>query len=511
MSTSSNNKACPTIPNDGCSICGPGKCVTNFDTIFAYPNQPAVECGLLEKAGHGGLVPLAECAFLPSLVKDKCKCRSNIPNTSEPTHKPTSRPTRNPTPSPTRAISSGSVCPNIPDGGCSICGPGKCVTDFDTIFAYPGQPAVECGVLEKAGHGGVIPLDQCGYLPQLVKNECKCRSSIPTTSKPTHRPTPSPTRNHTRSPTSSKPSSSKCPDIPDDGCSICGPGQCVTNFDNIFTYPGQPAVACGVLEKAGHGAVIPLDQCQILPQLVKNECNCHSSILAAPKPTHKPTPIPTRRQTPSPAPTKPSSSKCPDIPDDGCSICGPGKCVTDFETIFAYPGQPAVACGVMEKAGHGGVIPLDQCGYLPQLVKNDCKCRSSIPLMSRSSPSPTRKPATHKPTPSPTRKPTAIATITPEIEFPRVPFEPIGSPFNAEIYAGPKPDYPSSDGVTVGLSIGACLFGVVIIIYSTCLMRKGKNIGKDSIKDASTVSIELEADGSSLVMKDIFDEDLELL
>jgi len=494
MSTSLNNKACPNIPGDGCSICGPGKCVTDFETVFAYPNQPAVACGVLEKAGHGGLVPLAECGYLPQLVNNKCKCRSSIPKTS--------KPTRNPTPSPTRATPSGSACPNIPDDGCSICGPGKCVTDFDNIFAYPGQPAVECGVLEKAGHGAVIPLDQCGYLPQIVKDDCKCRSSIPVAPKPTHQPTPSPTPRQTPSPTPrqisggrpqisggrpTNPSSSKCPNIPDDGCSICGPGKCVTDFDNIFTYPGQPAVACGVLEKAGHGAVIPLDQCGYLPQLVKNECKCRSSIPAAPKPTHKPTPSPTQRQTPSPTSTKPST-KCPDIPDDGCSICGPGKCVTDFETIFAYPGQPAVACGVMEKAGHGGVIPLDQCGYLPQLVKNDCKCRSSIPLTSESLPSPTRTPAAPKPTPSPTRKPTTIATMTPEIEF---------TPFNAAIYSGS--DSSSSDGITIGLSIGACLLGVVITVYSIYLMLNGKNKGKDSIKDASTVGIQLEADGSSFV------------
>jgi len=371
------------------------------------------------------------------------------------------------------------ACPNIPGDGCSICGPGKCVTDFETVFAYPNQPAVACGVLEKAGHGGLVPLTECGYLPQIVKDDCKCRSSIPNTSKPTRNPTPSPTR--------ATPSGSACPNIPDGGCSICGPGKCVTDFDNIFAYPGQPAVACGVLEKAGHGAVIPLDQCGYLPQLVKNECKCRSSIPAAPKPTHKPTPSPTQRQTPSPTSTKPST-KCPDIPDDGCSICGPGKCVTDFETIFAYPGQPAVACGVMEKAGHGGVIPLDQCGYLPQLVKNDCKCRSSIPLTSESLPSPTRTPAAPKPTPSPTRKPTTIATMTPEIEF---------TPFNAAIYSGS--DSSSSDGITIGLSIGACLLGVVITVYSIYLMLNGKNKGKDSIKDASTVGIQLEADGSSFV------------
>jgi len=507
--SSNNNKDCPIIPDDGCSICGPGKCVTAPKEIFSFPNQPEVDCGLLEKAGHGGIVPLAECDILPNLVADKCKCSSSLE-----TPKPSPRPTRGPTPSPTRA---GSACPDIPDDGCSICGPNKCVTDPDAIFAYPNQPAVECGVLEKAGHGGVVPLDQCAFLPPLVRKTCKCKSSIPLeTKKPTPRPTRQPTRQPTPSPTRvTVTTGSACPEIPDDGCSICGAGKCVTDFDHVFAYPGQPAVECGVLEKAGHGGVVPLDQCQYLPGLVKDECKCRSSIPAAPKPTHQPTPSPTRRQTPNPT----SSTKCPDVPDDGCSICGPNKCVTDPDTIFSFPGQPSVACGVLEKAGHGGVVPLDQCKYLPGLVKNPCKCRKSIPLPSGSTPAPTRKP----PTPSPTRQ--VIATMTPEVgEFPRGPVEPIGEAEVAALFAGPSSrDQSSSDGLTIGLSVGAFLLGTVILVYSICLMRKQrKSRGKGSFKDASTVGVELEADGSSLMKsqheknekateKDTIDVDPELL
>jgi len=456
---------CPDIPDDGCSICGSGKCVTDFDSIFAYPSQPAVECGVLEKAGHGGVIPLDQCKVLPKLVKNDCKCQDGIPITPQPTPKPTRSPTRRPTPSPTRSSSS-IPCPDIPGDGCSVCGPDKCVTDFDKVFAYPGQPEVECGVLEKAGHGGVIPLDQCVILPKLIKDKCKCRSSIPATSKPTHMPTPSPTRATTSG-------SSACPDIPDGGCSICGPEKCVTEFDTIFSYPGQPEVECGILEKAGHGGVIPLDQCKILPKLIKNGCGCRSSIPAASQPTPNPTRNPTRRPTPSPTkPSKPSGTSvtsCLIIPDDvGCSVCGPGKCVTDLESIFSYPSQPSISCGLLENAGHSGIIPLDQCAILPDLIKDDCKCHSGSEQHQSS------------PTKPPTRP-----------EWPRITYPPMSTPISAASFAGPTID-SSSDGATIGLAITACLVGIGVIGFAVYLLRK-----KKKVKDASTVGIVLEADGSS--------------
>jgi len=309
-----------------------------------------------------------------------------------------------------------------------------------------------------------------------------------------------------------------CPDIPDDGCSICGPGLCVTHPNTIFSYPGQPEVECGVLEKAGHGGVIPLDQCAILPKLIKNDCKCHDGIPITPKPTSKPTHNPTHRPTPSPTRSIPSgSSACPDIPDDGCSICGSDKCVTDFDTIFSYPGQPAVECGVLEKAGHGGVIPLDQCAILPKLIKDNCKCRSSISITPEPSSGPTRKPTTHKTTPKPTREPT-----TQEIEWPRVTYPPISvpvsTPISGALFAGPTRDSSSSDGVIIGLTIATCMVGIAVVGYAVYLLRKGKT----NVKDASMVGIALEADGSSIIksqagknkskaMQDVLDQDLDLL
>jgi len=71
-------------------------------------------------------------------------------------------------------------CPEVPAGGCSVCGEGECVGSPDGIFIFPGQPSVPCGLFENAGHFGVIPLDQCQFLSRIPQIEvCDCGSSIP--------------------------------------------------------------------------------------------------------------------------------------------------------------------------------------------------------------------------------------------------------------------------------------------------------------------------------------------
>eukprot|EP00548_Thalassiothrix_antarctica_P005932 CAMPEP_0194149478 /NCGR_PEP_ID=MMETSP0152-20130528/38081_1 /TAXON_ID=1049557 /ORGANISM="Thalassiothrix antarctica, Strain L6-D1" /LENGTH=53 /DNA_ID=CAMNT_0038851667 /DNA_START=70 /DNA_END=228 /DNA_ORIENTATION=- len=41
-------------------------------------------------------------------------------------------------------------CPFVPSNGCSICGEGKCISNPDATFQYPGDPAIKCGELEEA-------------------------------------------------------------------------------------------------------------------------------------------------------------------------------------------------------------------------------------------------------------------------------------------------------------------------------------------------------------------------
>ena len=67
------------------------------------------------------------------------------------------------------------VCPDIPAGNevCNVCGPGACVAAPDEILVVPGQPEAPCGVLQKAGLEGVIPIEFCPLLPGLI-GICEC-------------------------------------------------------------------------------------------------------------------------------------------------------------------------------------------------------------------------------------------------------------------------------------------------------------------------------------------------
>ena len=58
---------------------------------------------------------------------------------------------------------------------CSVCGDGQEVGAPDTIFAFSGQPAVRCDILEQSGKTGLIPANQCGWLPNLIADTCRCQ------------------------------------------------------------------------------------------------------------------------------------------------------------------------------------------------------------------------------------------------------------------------------------------------------------------------------------------------
>jgi len=477
-------------------------CVTSFDTIFEFPGQPATACGVLEKAGHGGVIPLDQCGFLPSLVMDACKCSISIPLSPNPPPNSSS--------STTTPINSSEIprsCPSIPGNGCSVCGPSMCVTDFDAVFTFPGEPSVACGVLEKAGIDGFVPLDQCGFLPSLVKDKCKCQNGSLRPAAPTRAPTPYPAPTqliptYPVSATNSVPTQlvpvhstsqrDTCPDVPDDGCSVCGPGMCVTDFDAIFEFPGQPAARCEDLEKAGLNGIVPLSQCGFLPSLIMDKCECQNgSLMHPPTSPTKPTRTPTNAPLPN--------NKCPGVPEDGCSVCGPGMCVTDFDAIFDFPGQPAVRCGDLEKAGIDGIVPLDQCGFLPGIIMDECKCQTEtlVGLF------------------LPTRAPTQPSRFTPSPTnaWPQFTYPPFGAPYSTPSTTAQSSQGRSegvSDGVIIGLTVGVSLLGIIISVIAVYLVRrKGK-----AFKDASTMGVVIDADGSS-IMKDregirseVTDEDL---
>jgi len=68
-------------------------------------------------------------------------------------------------------------CPFVPSNGCSICGEGKCISNPDATFQYPGDPAIKCGELEEAGYQGEIPLEFCPLFVQTnMPDVCGCSS-----------------------------------------------------------------------------------------------------------------------------------------------------------------------------------------------------------------------------------------------------------------------------------------------------------------------------------------------
>ena len=67
-----------------CAVCGDGYQVGNPSAVGAYPgNQDTpVRCDDIEFAGLRGLIPISQCAFLPSLIFATCDCQ---PTTKETT------------------------------------------------------------------------------------------------------------------------------------------------------------------------------------------------------------------------------------------------------------------------------------------------------------------------------------------------------------------------------------------------------------------------------------------
>lgn len=127
--------------------------------------RPAVPCGTLQDAGLMGSIPLDSCPILPALI-GVCACEmgelpTEAPDTTPVPDTPAPDTPAPDTPAPVEAPGGPTPCPDIPDGGCSVCGDGLCVTSPDVIFEFPNQPPTPCGLLQQAGLDGIIPLDQC--------------------------------------------------------------------------------------------------------------------------------------------------------------------------------------------------------------------------------------------------------------------------------------------------------------------------------------------------------------
>lgn len=72
--------------------------------------------------------------------------------------------------------------------------------------------------------------------------------------------------------------------------------------------------------------------------------------------------------------TLPTATTTTVVATEPCSICGDGMKVGNPLANLNLPGQPEVACGALETAGANGVIPSEQCVFLPSLVTDVCEC-----------------------------------------------------------------------------------------------------------------------------------------
>jgi hypothetical protein len=241
------------------------------------------------------LLALAVCAQAQTPAPSGSSFPSSVPSGSPSYSAASEFPSFEPTPFEDVAISGlqfdPTDCPAIREGGCSVCGEGLCVTNPTAIFAFPSQPDVSCGVLEAAGSSGIVPTDQCPFLPGLVETLCGCASALPappTTAAPVMptsapiAPSPAPVMATPAPVTPAPVGPTPCPVVPAGGCTVCGDGLCVTKPGAIFSFAGQPEVPCSVLQTAGEVGQVPPNQCPFLPGIIVDLCGCESSIPAPP-------------------------------------------------------------------------------------------------------------------------------------------------------------------------------------------------------------------------------------
>lgn len=252
-----------TFDNPPCNVCGDGRRVGNIDAFVTFPGQPeATNCGDLQEGGLSGAIESQFCPIVPSLI-GPCECETGdatprpVPTATPP---PTPRPTNEPTPRPTDGPT---PPPSLPPTPSPTTMPGPEPTEPDT----PG-PTRE------------------------------------PTRPPTRPPTPSPTRG--------------APVTPFPVCSVCGPGQEITNGGGLVQFPGRDPVMCSFLEDAGENGRLTPSECSILSTLIVDSCRC--------------APIGTPTIPPPPPPPSPSPYELMNVkPCRAHNLCGTceGRCAHD--------------------------------------------------------------------------------------------------------------------------------------------------------------------------------------
>jgi len=358
---------------EGCSICGEGFRVGNRGAIFSFSSFPRVQCGLLEDIGLVGELSEFECGVLPDLI-GACECEpcddvggvgdlddvTDKPSTASPTEAPTYGPTT-PAPIPMTPVSTPGrvICPQLPnDTACSVCGPGRAITNDDTIFAYPGEPALPCSVLQGAGIAGFILEKECAVLADIFEddNVCGCTDCV----------------------TIPKDTDVCTADLTVEGCSICGKGERISNRDDTFVFVGYPEATCGVLEDLGMIGELEPFECSALNSLIRQHgCECEACEEESTDMPSTSAPSDTKAPAPTPATSILDKSICPRTLESGCSVCGEGRKVGNGSEIFEFPSYDPVECFELEVTGLvGGSISQAQCEILPSVTTftETCGC-----------------------------------------------------------------------------------------------------------------------------------------
>mmetsp|Transcript_17502 Transcript_17502/g.25892 ORF Transcript_17502/g.25892 Transcript_17502/m.25892 type:complete len:262 (-) Transcript_17502:27-812(-) len=75
-----------------------------------------------------------------------------------------------------------------------------------------------------------------------------------------------------------------------------------------------------------------------------------------------------------------NQAPCPVVPEDGCSICGDGLCVTKPHHIFQNPGEPDHSCKSLEESALQGELSEVACLSVRYPALGTCDCEAQRPL-----------------------------------------------------------------------------------------------------------------------------------
>ncbi|KAG7337203.1 hypothetical protein IV203_013853 [Nitzschia inconspicua] len=228
--------------------------------------------------------------------------------------------------------------------------------DQSLLVAAAGDDGeVTCSDLDSFCKGGQCGAEVCLSIPEIVREPCGCEtvsSSVPFppfNNAPTEAPTAS------QSPTISAAPTYKA----EFGvCGICGVGPTPNPLKpdvpiRIPDHLAPPQVkngtaSCAELEEYCQGGYCRPLTCRVL-RPIRGLCGCPNA-------------------------------------DPSCSICGPGKVVSNtgatltLDSTIALPGyDPSMTCGQLNSLCAEGYCNADSCGRFPEVVMSTCGCIDTLP------------------------------------------------------------------------------------------------------------------------------------